>query len=88
VTRPGHHRPLGTFRKMRLYDAVIAPKCDEVCVELACLGGDPDECQRAYRVAGVEETRDPSRFRLLLERIEYATAVPDWTFYPIPKAAA
>jgi hypothetical protein len=73
---------------MRLYDAVTAPKCDEVCVELAYLGGDPDECQRAYRVAGVEETRHPFRFRLLLERIEYETAVPNWSFYSIPEAAA
>jgi hypothetical protein len=82
--RVGHTRPVGTDWKMRLHswqDAERPPAINDLVWE------QPEELKRGFRVVGVEETRSPTTFRVVLERLAWMEFMrllgfgyPSWCF--------
>jgi hypothetical protein len=85
--RPGHHRPVGSITapmRMRWHvepDDDREPELGDFVVEIPYPGGDPELCQRAFRVVGVEEPTRGSTWKVTYERLEYPPARVDWSFY-------
>lgn len=92
--RPGHHRPLGTTTRMRFveWSSERLPQLGDIACQASAHGAcDEDVVRRVYRVVGIEEGRDPKRFKLVMERVEYGT-LPEsldetaiWSFYHLPR---
>lgn len=70
MKRRGHGRPVGTitarFRFRVFADSDYTPQLGHLMVET------PLDVERAYRIVGIEETRDPRRYGLYLERLAWS----------------
>lgn len=58
MTRPGHHRPVGSLTAAWRFHwhSDEPPTLGDVAFETSGPGGDPEECERAFLLVGVEET--------------------------------
>jgi hypothetical protein len=73
VQRIGHVRPLGTTRRVRMFEWP-----DDLVAELEMLCHDaPYELERAYMIVGIEEVARPRRVNLVLERVGWVSAIAD-----------
>jgi hypothetical protein len=85
--RKGHSRPVGTTTRIRLFGAVEEPPLGAIVWDA------PDELERAYRIAGVEEVARPGRWNLLLERLPWDAIFADadalaFALLPMPPRAS
>lgn len=65
--RSGHTRPEGSEWRMRMHscDPSEPPLLGDLCFE------EPFELRRGFEIVGVEETRSPAVYRLILKRLEW-----------------
>lgn len=91
MRRPGHHRPVGSLTAAWRFswNGDEPPTLGDVCFETYGPGGDPDECERAFLLVGIEETGGTvCPYRLTFERLAWDAALEllaggarTWCFY-------